>query len=528
MSRVSRVKLGTLSVCGAIGVGAVFLSGWGFDVSSNRTKAVALFEQSHDLSSHLSSFGHVYALGTLLGNSRGVVSPSQYETWSDEMYDVAFGVTNDWNRIAAKKNAVGFLSFVNPDKAMSRFKEIEDPLPQPNGRFPEDVRADGAGPIFVNYWHSGKKPSSPWERLAVIEDEADRVGRTGEYPYVAMGKIIVELAKTPSPESTTAIKRILNQALSFYSHTPYKFRNRNRQFYEFLKLMAQSISDQDWLSQAAKTLVAQLAQTPKDDMAYASEAETSKGITHFNDIRDELRFEAFPLIQRLAPALATQLLQQHSELDKAEDNPTFRSAGFNPPGVESAQSEAMHSRGLQRSLVKEIENDVKKIEDEKNLEHASALLEHASALYARLSDRTIKMEGFAALVPALVKAERGKEATQTYWTYRTQLQELTNDNERLRAMAALAKASNHVNDSTGFSQLTATVLDQGAIMFDEDSRSRPDWSPSGRDGFDEATDLVDFATKSELKSLPDWIQKVESIELKANLLSVEAGDLAKK
>lgn len=513
MSRGKVVVFVGSGVAGIAGLAAALLTARAVDVSSKQAEAVTLFEQSHKLGSQLTTYGNTYALLTLLKNGYGIVPNDRYETWCDEMFRLSFGIGNGWDRVAQGKNAVLFWSKVNPDEAIKHFREIENPQPQRDGTYPEDVRSDSAPTIFTNYLNFGKEPQSPIARLSVIEVEAKRLGETGEYPYVAMAQIIKEyLAKTPGPESTSAINRIVQQAVSFYSQRPDKFINRNTQFMEFLKITAKAAPNLDLLPKAANVFVERLLNSPKD-MDYQSEVETSKGTTHFNDERKELLFEAFPTIKLVAPALAMQLSQKDPELDKADDESfNLRSGGYNPSGTPSDESELMHNKGLQRNLVKEIAN----LKDND--------LGRAKILAERLTDDAIRIEGYSALMPALMRSNP-EEAKQIYFDQLTRLQELTNEEDRLRAMVALSEASYYLHDSKRFSQLTAAVLDQGATLFETDSRLRPQTTLAKRRGFSDLVEMVKFGTQTGLDSLPDQLQKLESVELKTNLLSIEAASI---
>jgi hypothetical protein len=224
-------------------------------------------------------------------------------------------------------------------------------------------------------------------------------------------------------------------------------------------------------------------------------------------------FEAFPTIQKVAPEIAADLLQDKPELSKADENFKLRSGGYNLKGMGPAEAQSMHDRTLQRAIVKEIagmqETD----------------LDHARQLAKRLTDVDTSIQGNAALLWLIADRDEARHIYDDQWT---RLQQITNKDDQLRSMVALSKASFRIHDSSSFAELAATALEQGATLFEQDSRVRPEWSPYARRGYSDVVELVTFGTNNGLKSLPADIQKLASVELKAYLVSVEGGSLLAK
>ena len=505
--------------------GAVFLSvalfsnARPFDFSQNTSRPVELFEQSYGLSTQLNSFERTYYLLTLLTNSKGIVAHERYEQWCEEMRQSASDLNDGWSRIAEEKNAVVLLSNVNPDRAMLLLGQIEDPQPDLDGTYPEDVRSNGASIVFKNYWNSANDPSLRLKFLPAIEAEARRLGRTGEYAYLGMSFVVGQLAKSLTPGTQKDIDDIFNEALQFYKDEPYKFANRDRLFERFLEETKDKVSDRNLIEQAVRIFAEKALQSPKD-MDFQAEVQNKKTnkTAWVTDDRVYLLFQAFPMIHQFAPQRTDELIQQYPDLKKAskdtKSDMVFLPAGYGPPAEQSAQAQLMHGKFLQASIIREIKNSLQRND-----------LQNAKVLAARLTDDASHIEGYTELLPALMSSAP-EEAKRTYYGERTRLQEIRDRDEYLRAVVALAKASHEVQDPDSFSQLTSTALQQGTILFEEDSRQRPQWPLSERQGFKQLSDAVEFSASHGLESLHNQVLQLQNLELKANLLTFEAKAIA--
>lgn len=493
------------------------------NVESSRNQALQLINQSYAMSGHLNSFQRAYYLRTLLGNSVGIVSDDQYRQWALEMFYRSLEISDVHHRIPLEKTSLVYLSAVDPEMTMQLFSSViekEKPQPGLDGTYVEDVRANGATAIFMNYWNSKKVSASQRERLDQIEREALRLPRTGgEYPYVAIGSIIAALADAPSGELQKERTRIFTEALDFYEQEPQKFITRNRQFRQFLEL-TKNILNSDLLSQAAQVFVEKLLHGARDVRDFQAEIWTHKDnlpfVTSFMDDRRELLFEAFPTLQKLTSGLV-DLSQKFPELQRFPElknrgtgEVDFLAADYVQPGHEPSESQVLHSKALQASIAGQIrqvqENDP----------------QFAMDLVSRLRDDVAHIEGYTALLPSVIKKSGSEEAQRIYRDERTRLQEIKDDDERLRATVALAEASYAVQDTRSLSDFLATGMEQGAVLFEEDSRLRPQLTPSERRGYRGVSELVTFGVEHSVTEVIDRIQQIQDTELKANLLAIEA------
>jgi hypothetical protein len=485
-----------------------------YDTAQPQNRPLELLQQGHTLSTELNPLDRTYALLLLLKNGEDIIPESQYREWCSELSEVVRRISNSWDRVAHEKNALLCLSKLDPIDALHQYSTIEDPQPQADGTFPEDVRADGATVVFPAAWKSQATIPAKFVVLRDIEAEALRIGRTGEYPYKAIADIIKAVLATQTDDATVRAEKLFRDALHFYREEPPKFINRDEEFKKFLEITKNIFPDRALLAEAAQVFVDKLLHAPKV-MDYASEIHTIKGTAHFSDDKAELLFQEFPTVQELAPSLAAELKRQNPELNKAVlpmDEPI--TGGYVTLNTEAQQIQLAHSKIRQADIV----GKMPKAGDPTFTE---TKLDHALTSVAGLSDDAIRIQGYCALVPRLVKS-RPAVAQQIYFRERSRLQGLQSEDDHVKAGVALAKASQALGDQMSLIELTNTALTEGALLFQRDSRARPEWPPTGRRGFQDLTDLVAFATPQIFDRLEPQINQIEDPSLKADLLSFEA------
>lgn len=507
---MSRRVTAKRSLLGAVFLtAAVFLYASPFNFSTPSAGPAKLLEQSYDLSKHLTAFPRTYYLRTLLANTSDIASQQQYEQWDDEMFRLASQMTDGFSRVAEEKNAVVLLSRINPVRAMQLFSRIEDPQPDWDGTYPEDVRSNGARAVFQNYWLFQPDPSAKLKTLPALETEARRLAQTGEYPYVAMGFIIEQLDHMQSDEAKKNIDNIFAEAVRFYDAGSHKFLNRDRLFQTFLLATKNFVLDRNLVQQAAEVFAKKVQQSPLD-MDFEAEIDTPKGVVTFTDDRTELLFETLPTIKELAPKVSEDLIQKYPVFTKAMEPMTILEAGYVNPGHPPAEASQLHGRLLQASIVKELRKSVQR----NNLALAKELMQ-------RLTDDASHIEAVAALLPAL-KQSAPEEASRVYDSERPRLQEVRDPRKHLSALVAMAEASSTMQDSASFASFTLAAVHEGTALFIEDSLHRPLWTPSERDGYAALKRIVTFAAAHNVDSLHREIEQLQDPELKANMLVFEA------
>jgi len=470
----------------------------------------AFLNQSYTLSQKLSGSERLFYLTELTRVSAQINLPAEKaEGWCLELFRLASATENQQLRIAGQKNALTHLSYFNPALAMQLLPEVEIQRPSPGKMLYEDLRADAAEEIFVNFLVKIQPRG-----LSTITAQSRYIGQTGQYPYRAMASVIEHLPQS----STGEVSTILNDALGFYEYET-EFANRDEEFLVLLQrlnALKSSAVDKNLMAEALGIFVNRLTndgiQIPGK---YYSEIHTSNGaIVSFTDRNQAFLFQAFPAIRRFNPVLATQLSHAHPELDQATDSISYISGGFVMGNPTPEQASRQHIQWLQESIVARIK------------ERSDCDPQSAAKLAQRLTDVSARVVGFSSTVPGIARKNLS-EARRIYDVQIAELGNLYDPPEKLRAMVALAQAAYQVGDLQHYETLSATAHDIGVELFNSDFKNQPTLRVQRHGGFDELHKLVTFTASQPADNLKARIQRLPGDWLKAYLLLYEAEGHAK-
>lgn len=490
--------------------------------NESETRATDLLEEGYRLGNQIESPNRVYFLGVLTQTANKIGAP-QEERWCRQMFQESFDVQDSWDRIALEKNALVALSFVNARAAMDLLWRVEAPVAKASGIYTEDVRANAASTIFANFFDSqmNAAPSedSSEDRLQVamgeIRRHATHLGKTGEYPYRAMGSIIQKLAARKRHEGT--INLAFGEAIKFYSESSPKFINQDEEFLEFLQAILDKVSDPALVHVSLSELIKHL-EAPFSQVHVRFQAEylmPADDVVRFTDRNKSLLFRAVPLIRKHDPGLAKSITDKYPEFTRAGEGMTYISQGVIYGSVPPEQSAAMRTRMRQTSLLSTIQ--IKQQSDPREALH----------LAEQLSDSALKLVATSEIVPGLMRTDPAA-AKAIYAANRSHLQEISDEQHRLHATVALTKAASAVNDEDDFKAFSDTAFQQGAEMYGEDYRQRPELQAYQRRGYSELKDIVTFASAHNLNWTVRHVRSIQNIELRAHLLVFAAEGMAKR
>ena len=135
--------------------------------------------------------------------------PAISGAWALEMYDLATKEMprGQMNREAGRKNALTILCLTDAERAAEHYLELEPSVAhQPN----EDPRIDLARHLFPRLW-----AKQGMRALPTIQRFAEFTSRTGQYPYVAMGHILPQIARVDRRAARSlfraAVERLPNE-----------------------------------------------------------------------------------------------------------------------------------------------------------------------------------------------------------------------------------------------------------------------------------------------------------------------------
>jgi hypothetical protein len=287
-----------------------------------------------------------YLIG--LTGKAAVTNPRKAVAWSKELFSLAFSMPVGWDRIAAEKNALVPLSKIDPELAINLFSKVEVPEPDPDGEFPEDVRADAAIEIFSNYWRFAGSTGLPR-----IESLARHIGDTGEYPYRAMGRIVKKLVGLPGTEGNIKGNKIFSEAVTYYLRGS-KFLNRDQEFLEFLQNAKSAASEAEY-QQALRIFVNRLTTEAPKDENYIAEIGTAGRTFRFADENRTLLFRTLPLIAETNVVWAQELMRRYAELRHASERIVYIAGGVVRGNPNQWQLAALQNEVLQRSLLRNVQ-----------------------------------------------------------------------------------------------------------------------------------------------------------------------------
>jgi hypothetical protein len=453
-----------------------------------------LLEQSYRLSQTLGGRERVFYLIELCRlSAQPQIASEKAQERCLKLFDVASAESDVRTRIAGQKNALMFLSYVNPALSVKLVPKIEVQRPGPGQMLWEDFRSDLMETQFQNFL-TILKPKDYSEIIA----QARYVGQTGQYPYRALAAIIGDLSGTHKNDANT----MLSDAVTFYARET-GYYNRDEEFLSLLRSLKNSDVDNGIAAQAVSMFVQHLQSDPIHLPGdYYGEIHLSDGkVFPFTDRNAAFLMEAFPAIRRFRSDLAARLGEHDARLTEAADNMSYISGGFVQGDPTSAQARQQHFQWLQQSLL----NRIKECQDSNP--------QLTAQLAQRLTDLSSRIAGFSAAVPGIAR----NNPAEAHRIYEKQLSEFSNVGEtvgRLRAMVALAKAAYHLADYQQYQSLAMQTLDMGVRFFNSDDKST---RAQNRKGFDELQDVVTFSASQPVDILKSGVQALPDDWLKAYL-----------
>jgi hypothetical protein len=285
---------------------------------------------------------------TRLARVEAAAEPLKAKIWAKDLFSLALTMPVGWDRVATEKNVLVPLSTIDPQLSMDLFFQVENPLPDLDGDFPEDVRADAAVHIFLNYWRfAGAKG------LPQIEKLARQIGDTGEYPFRAMGMILQELGASQEGDRQSSAANILAEALRYYKQRS-KFLNRDEEFLNLLQ-RAGVVLNNDRYREALSVFVRRLITASSMKKHYIAEIGTARGTILFLDQNRALLFRTIPLLLGTNRRWAQSLITQYPELSKANDGIVYIAAGAVHGNPTQPQLRAMQKEVLERALATNVQ-----------------------------------------------------------------------------------------------------------------------------------------------------------------------------
>lgn len=460
--------------------------------------AAQVLEESYTISQRLPNEERAFYLVRLIDISTSI-SPNRTEAWSKELRELAPKLPKTWDRVAIEKNALVPLSRINPVSAFEKLALVEPPIPGPDG-LTEDVRSDAAATIYPNYFKMVGIPG-----VDVIVQRADELGKSGEYPYRAMGLIIENLVRARASAERSA--DIFKRAVAFYTHGS-GYLDENPEFFELLQSSRSAVPDDLYktaLREFAKHLTSNASQEPRNFLTFA---RTADGQYSFTSEKLFLLFRIFPSIVHLDRALASELVQKYPILAHSD------------PEVTDISSSAV-LRDLPQEQVAQLNDQMQQAFLAKKVEYLQGSDPSAALREAQLlTDEVARTNALVSVVHGLMRTDPG-QAKAVYDQLVDHANRLPEGEIRLHALVNAAKAAYYSQDPAGFSDLTGQAFESGLEVFKAgDTRL----TKNGK-GYSDLIGMAEFAAEHGGGSVLSIIRKIQGDGLRAYLLLYAAKGL---
>ncbi len=444
----------------------------------------------------------LYLLG-VLSYAAGEIEPSLCRQWSEELFALSFKLPLDWTRVAHEKNALVSLAAIDPARSFQLLHTVDNPVAMPDGSMPEDVRADAATYIFPAYWKAGHTA----RKLQSIGTQAERLGNTGQYPYLAVFPILKETFKTNEGESYS----IFYKALGYY-RLGSKSEREDEDFVEALDALWPALPDElkhAALSVAVARLTSDQAKTYPGSV-YSARVATSQGSATINNRALLQLYRLLPRVRELNAKWADQLVASYPlQGDKPSTNPNIVSSGemtikFDASRTTSAQIQAL-------------------------TQQASAMAQYSSAMDLALTDpsrASLLSASFSDWQQVALLAQEAtgyatsdpRKAEELLKQASSQLDSLKDPTGRFNATVMVTQAAVALKETALAAKTLADGFDLGGELSDEQTESRVNLPAYDTRYFNGLEQLTFAGIQFDANGTVDKLRQLANPALRADLL----------
>ena len=295
------------------------------------TAAISLLQQSHDIGQQLPV---PMRLMNLLPRQAEMVSrlrPDLGREWANELLTLSSQAKGSL-RTSTQNAAIGMLIRLDPDPgrvlAMLHSLTFEEPVPKWATSPPEMQLVNQLFQLMVQ--HDGASA------LPLLQQEADRLGAQGHYPYAALGYTAMQATSkdwgSDNQHAIRVLQTVFEPAFARYSQNPHSYYD-DLDFGTMLEVLAGGLPF-DSVQPALRLLVKNLLATDTSKYQFEFEGYNSDGkiIRTYNAIDSTILFLG-TLVSR-DPELVQQLQSTRPELqtplEYAKSGPP-RSMSLGPP-----------------------------------------------------------------------------------------------------------------------------------------------------------------------------------------------------
>jgi hypothetical protein len=431
--------------------------------------------------------------------------------WSNELFRLASDLPPDWNRAAMQKNALESLSLVDAGQALAMLKKIASPSEDDSPMPGEDLRAYAAQTIFPRYWQSSGASALP-----TLQAEAREIGRSGEYPYLAMSRISSTLAEK---QDFAAVRAVFREALDFYANGP-RVRTADRDFLMYLDNVWKYLPDSAQ-REAVSTAVEHLTRPQPADPKRSETVRvvTTKGTVEFQSRRTALLYQLLPKVRQISTAWAERIEEDHPEFKQAaasgEVQYTSAATVINPDNGSASQVSAAANHLLEGAVLDRLR------------EQAAKEPSQAIKLLPSVRDPEYQAEAMAALAIGFANAGSTsdiKRSAELFEEARKKVDSLS-DIDRLAALPSLVEAAAARHDNKTIAAEVELAFQLGPELLREDLDTHPGQTVYESSVREELAALTRVAAQSSFGTTIKQIDHLKDETLEAYMLAAAAEGL---
>ena len=414
----------------------------------------ALLISSHFGSQNLRPGDLTYLL-EMESDMAAMITPDLCRQWSRELLAFASTLPPSWDRLAAQKNALVALSSVDAKEAFELFPKMDIPVPLADGRLREDLRADGATTVFVEYWKHDKSAAA----LSGLREQANKLGNTGQYPYLAMQPILQDVIQKNEMEG----EAIFLETLVYYRRRSIIDREDD-DFREFLNASWGSLTDplRRMALTAAVNRLLNESDTTKDGEIFSGSIKTGKGTRPFQNKAQMLLYQLMPTIQEFDHKWAEQLAEDHPSLKDASASDSHAGTMtilFDLNNTPSSAIAGLQTMASQSSIYNSAISVAAKDPDSALLMAPQLDASHQAALYAEIASYVYPKDAARASSLMSVADERIKNMNDPY--------------ARFQALISYAQAALKQKDDGRYKKAIDDGFSLGLELISEELQAHP-------------------------------------------------------
>jgi hypothetical protein len=319
--------------------------------AGDNTTAISLLQQSHDIGQQLPVPMRLMNLLPRQAELASRLRPDLGQEWANELLTLSSQAEGSL-RTSTQNDAIGMLIRLDPDSgralALLHSLNIEGPVPEWATSPPEMQLVDQLFGLVV--LHDGASA------LPLLQQEADRLGAQGHYPYAALGYAAMQATSkdwgSDNQHAIRVLQTVFEPAFATYSQNPHSYYD-DLDFGTMLRVLAGGLPF-DSVQPALRLLVKNLLATDTSKYQFECEGYTRDGktIKAHNAIDAAILFLG-TLVSR-DPELVQQLQSTRPELqtplEYAKSGPP-RSMSLGPPRSSSTPEQETRMDAVHLSLV---------------------------------------------------------------------------------------------------------------------------------------------------------------------------------